>query len=346
MGLQILLAKLVEQLSKDRKLLTVVSIVIGAAATVILFLAEGWGNNFRDWVDYLSWITGTVTTTGFTAMPQTFWGRLWDGLLKIPLFVLSLGVLGMFLVWGIERTTKTRRGQSTYKGDGHVLVIGWSKITTRLCEKYRGRYPVVTIDQTLEEIPDGVDFFIRGAPSDDTTLLRAGADRAALAIIGLPHDGITGLTAASVRRLNSQCRIVTVAIEVENIDRLGEISGTEVLCAVQRIAGEIVKAIGGAAALVFGTGPIVNRLHEIARETCVFDDGDPAVDADLIEAQVASYNTVVVAARDDNHTWLAVSSVRAQAPQAKIVAVMENAENEIHLRQAGANSVFCPTTIL
>lgn len=340
MGLQVLLSRLVLQLGRNRKLFIAACIIISILSTVLLAVVEGFDNDFKDWVDYFSWITGTLTTTGFTAFPKTIWGRFIDAALKVPLFVLSLGLMGILLAWIIEISTRTNRGLGTFHGKGHSIIVGWNATTERLVKELGSA--VVLIDPDLESAPDSVAFFVRGQPSDDDTLIRAGVDTCQRTIVFCANDGVTGLTAASVKRLNPKAAVMAVAQEVENVDRLEETAAT-VTCPVMEIARAIAAGARGKT-VVFGDGASVNYL-KVIMPGATFPNGDPAVDGDLVTAGVANYDTVVVAPRDDDHGWLAVSSVRAQAKQVNIITTLVKPENEDHLRRRGANEIFCPTLI-
>lgn len=343
--IQLLLARLLGRLAKNRLLLSALFVAIGLIGILVLLLFEGFDHNFRDAADYLSWWLGSVTTTGFTAMPETFGGKIWDAIFKVPFFLTGFGFLGAWFAWIIEAMTRTRRGLGTFSGLRHILLIGWNPVTAGLMERHLKTLArtVVLLDPNLDENPDErISFFVKGTPSLDANLLRAGADRASVAIISLLTDGATGLTASSVRRLNPDCRVTAVAIEVENVDRLSE-TGAVVLCAVQKMAERIARELRNRTAIAFGQGPIISYLETIAEAKVVRDKGDPAVDTDLIGAQVTTYPVVIIEPRDDEHGWLAVASVRAQSPNAHIIVVLEHEENKSHLLQAGANLVFWPT---
>lgn len=343
--IQLLLASLLGRLGKSFWFLLVVFVAFGLVGMPVLFAFEGWDHNFKDWVDYLSWWTGTTTTTGFPAMPSTLAGRLWDGFYKIPLFLSGFGFFGALVARLIEYATRTNRGLGTFSGKGHIVVIGWNSVTAKLMEEYASAYEVILVDETLTESPDSqIAFFVRGRASLDATLQRAGVGRATVAIVGLPSDGATGLTAASAKRLNSEILLITVALEVENIDRLGE-TGATVLCPVKKIAEKIHQAIGARPAVVFGKGPVVTHLQTLVLDRVDFSDRDPAVDAELIKSGVNTYPVVVIVPKDDEHAWLAVSSVRAQKNEfAEILVVAAHEENIVHLTRAGADLVLCPTS--
>ncbi len=110
----------------------------------------------------------------------------------------------------------------------------------------------------------------------------------------------------------------------------------------EMIAGELQ----GRKAIAFGQGPIINHLETIDEVRITLDNGDAAVDTDLLGAGVASYPVVVIEPRDDEHGWLTVASVRAQAPNAYIIIVLGHEENRSHLLRAGADLVLCPTTVI
>lgn len=347
--IQLLMAKMIGQLAKNRLLLSSLFVAVGLIGIVGLFFFEGIDHNFKDVSDYLSWWLGSVTTTGFTAMPETFGGKIWDTFFKIPFFLTGFGFLGAWFAWIIETVTKTRRGLGTFSESGHILIIGWNPITAGLAGRHLQTMAgpaVVLLDPSLDGSPDErISFFVKGQPSLDATLKRAGVERALAAIISLTTDGATGLTASSVIRLNHDCDVTAIAIEVENIDRLSE-TGAKVLCATQKVAAMIAEHLGGQTAIAFGHGPIIKNLVTMDGVGIVPDDSDSAVDEELLAAQVTKYPVVIIEPRDDEHGWLSVASVLAQAPKAQIIVVLGHEENRFHLHQAGADLAICPTTAI
>lgn len=73
--------------------------------------------------------------------------------------------------------------------------------------------------------------------------------------------------------------------------------------------------------------------------------GDATREATLKDARVASARTAVVSLGRDDTSVLAVLTLRALAPQLRIVAMVKEAENEPLLRQGGASATICPSTI-
>lgn len=353
MLLQILLSKALRLVTKNRWLIGGIFVGIGVVCILILFAFEGLGHQFQTPADYLSWWLGTVTTTGAVAMPETEGGKIVDAILKIPLFLSGFGFLAALFSWVIETVTRAQRGLGTYRGREHLLVVGWNETIRALLKTLPKTAKVVLLADNLEGVLDQVDQFIRGDPTLDETLLRAGVADAKQVVIALEDDGITGLTAASVQRLNPEATMIAIAIEEENIDRLTEV-GAQVICPTKTVADQITYKIGFAQGqvggstenrpIVFGAGPITKVLSLLG-SVIILDTGDPAVDFDLVEAGIREYTVAVAEPRDDSHGWLAVSSIRAQNEGALIIAVCEREENKPHLKRAGAEYVFCPTQV-
>lgn len=349
MLLQLLLSRTLRLVTKNRWLIGGIFVGIGVVCVLILFAFEGLDHQFQTPADYLSWWLGTVTTTGAAAMPETEGGKIADAILKIPLFLSGFGFLAALFSWVIETVTRAQRGLGTYRGREHLLVVGWNETSRALLENLPKTAKVVLLADNLEGVLDQVDQFIRGDPTLDETLLRAGVADAEQVVIALGDDGITGLTAASVQRLNPKATMVAIAIEEENIDRLTEV-GAQVVCPTQAVADAITFQTGKekgqekeTKTLLFGQGPIQQQVALV--ESIAVDPGNPAVDADLIKAKIAEFKIVIIVPRDDPHGWLAVASVRAQNPNAKILVVSTRAENDQHLTRAGAEYVFCPTQV-
>jgi voltage-gated potassium channel len=160
------------------------------------------------WPDGLWYSVVTMTTVGYgDYYPKSIQGRF---LVAMPLMFFGIGLLGYVLSVAasalVQAKTKELHGMSSYeKLKGHLVIINLpslSKIEHLLDELEsnpvfgEGR-EIVLIDEDLAEVPPellrrGV-MFIRGNPTRDETLTRAGVDTAAQALIfskkpGDPHS--------------------------------------------------------------------------------------------------------------------------------------------------------------
>jgi voltage-gated potassium channel len=149
------------------------------------------------WSDGLWYSIVTMTTVGYGDLfPKTTAGRM---LVGVPLMFLGIGLLGYALTVIaaalITAKDKELKGMSSFELNGHLVIFnfpGLAKIDRVLAElgndpAFGRETKVVLIDEELEELPPelvarGVHF-VRGNPSRDTTLARAGIDRARHAVV-------------------------------------------------------------------------------------------------------------------------------------------------------------------
>lgn len=175
-----------------------------------------------DWSDALWYSVVTMTTVGYgDFFPKTLAGRM---LVGVPLMFLGIGLLGYAL--SIVATTlvtaknKELKGMSSFKLADHLVIFnfpGLAKIERLLAELWNDptfgpHTKVVLVDEELTELPAeltklGVRF-VRGNPTRDDTLIRAGIDQARHAVVlnkkpGDPYADTLNVT-------------VTLAIEARN----------------------------------------------------------------------------------------------------------------------------------
>lgn len=175
-----------------------------------------------NWSDALWYSVVTMTTVGYgDFFPKTVAGRM---LVGVPLMFLGIGLLGyaLSIVATMLVTTKNQelRGMSSFNLVDHLVVFnfpGLAKIERLLAELrndpvFGPDTKVVLIDEELTELPAELTKldvrFVRGNPTRDDTLVRAGIDRARHAVVlnkkpGDPYADTLNVT-------------VTLAIEARN----------------------------------------------------------------------------------------------------------------------------------
>jgi voltage-gated potassium channel len=203
-----------------RILLMLVGILLYGTTGFLYFeLSE---NPDLNWSDALWYSVVTMTTVGYgDFFPKTTSGRM---LVGVPLMFLGIGLLGYALsivaTMLVTAKNKELKGMSSFQLADHLVVFnfpGVAKIERLLAELYNdpafGRETkVVLIDEELAELPPelvklGVRF-VRGNPTRDDTLVRAGIDRARHAVVLNKKPGDPYMDTLNVT--------VTLAIEARN----------------------------------------------------------------------------------------------------------------------------------
>lgn len=181
------------------------------------------------WADALWYSVVTVTTVGYgDFFPKTPGGRF---LVAVPLMFFGIGLLGYVLSVAaaalVQAKTKEWQGMAEIKLKGHLVLFNFPNLgkVARVLDELvasprfgRGR-EVVLVDEELSELPAELARrglrFVRGNPSRDETLGRAGVDHAAWAIVlskrpGDPHsdDQAVAISLAIERRQPNVTTIV------------------------------------------------------------------------------------------------------------------------------------------
>jgi voltage-gated potassium channel len=161
------------------------------------------------------WAIVTVSTVGYgDYSPTSEIGRL------VGMILILVGTAFMtFYFASLSAATVSIQnsrieGKATFKGEKHVILIGWNERIRETLLQLNGlndRLPIVLIDETLKENPVSYTnvTFIRGNPTHDDTLSRANIVRAEMVIISSDQsknevhaDMATVLTLIAAKGLN------------------------------------------------------------------------------------------------------------------------------------------------
>lgn len=196
-----------------------------AVVSVLMFFVERGVKENQDGGEYQSY-GDTLTnifilfTSGFdVAPPRTLFGKF------SAFFILGLGIcfLGMFTAeiaaYLVERRMKGSSGMKSVKAENHIVITRWSKDTEAIIDQLmsddlKERRQIVVIDRDAEQIPIDNPFveFVRGDPTENDVLERAGILRARCAII------MADPTSEDYNAEDSRNILVTLAIESMNRD--------------------------------------------------------------------------------------------------------------------------------
>lgn len=182
------------------------------------------------WTDALWYSLVTLTTVGYgDFFPKTTGGRF---LVGVPLMVIGIGLLGFILsvvaTALITSKTKELKGMSSVTFSGHLVLInfpGLPKILRLLDElandpRIGRNTAIVLVDKDLEELPTELGArhvrYVRGDPTRDETLQRAGINSAQHAIVLTRNasDSASDATNVSIAlAIESRARQVNTVVE-------------------------------------------------------------------------------------------------------------------------------------
>ncbi|WP_042353846.1 potassium channel family protein [Bacillus rubiinfantis] len=180
--------------------------------------------------DGIWWAFITASTVGYgDYVPHTFWGRL-TGLLLILLgagFVSSY--FGTLAAAAVTKQDAFSEGKHPFKGNGHIIIIGWNERSKELITKHIERpqpQTIVLVDSTLETNPVSSIYvhFIKGKPQLDETMAKTDIINAEKVLITadrgqheLQADMNTILTLLTIKGL---CPDVTCIVEILSADQV------------------------------------------------------------------------------------------------------------------------------
>lgn len=141
-------------------------------------------NEFPTLFEGIWWAVVTISTVGYGDFtPKTFSGRL---LGLVLIFIGASFITAFFASLStatIQKQNERINGNQSYTGSQHIIIVGWNEKTNELVKMIRYHRPfhtIVLIDASLEKAPfiEEKIYFIKGNPTDDSSLQRANIKKA------------------------------------------------------------------------------------------------------------------------------------------------------------------------
>ncbi|QCJ43931.1 potassium channel protein [Bacillus sp. S3] len=139
--------------------------------------------------DGIWWAIITASTVGYgDYVPHSFLGRL----TALILILLGVGIVssyfGTLAAAAVTKQDAFAEGRVPFKGNGHIVIIGWNERSKELISKLTNvHYPqmIVLIDETLEANPVKSRFvhFIQGKGHVDETIIKSDIEKAEKVLI-------------------------------------------------------------------------------------------------------------------------------------------------------------------
>ncbi|MBU7015492.1 MAG: NAD-binding protein [Theionarchaea archaeon] len=194
--------------------------------SIVLYFSERGSNEVLDSPAEAFWWIIIFLSSGFEIIPETAVGRVVGTLLVVEGFVLLGFFFAGFAAHLVERRMSGGKIMKQVKVKDHILVCGWTAGTPKVLEELtsediKTRRKIVVLANLDKNPLEREDVqFVKGDPTRDTDLKRAGIMTANTAIISLDKksddpDAKVILTALAVESLN---RNVYTCVELQNAE--------------------------------------------------------------------------------------------------------------------------------
>jgi voltage-gated potassium channel len=180
--------------------------------------------------DGIWWAIITASTVGYgDYAPHTLLGRL----TAVILILLGVGVIssyfGTLAAAAVSKQDAFSEGKITFKGEDHVIIIGWNERSRELINKLiNTKYPpmIVLIDETLQSNPVHSRFvhFIQGKSHVDETIMKSDIGKAEKVLITadrgndeLQSDMNSILTLLTIKGICPQVKCIVEILTAEQV---------------------------------------------------------------------------------------------------------------------------------
>ncbi|CAM3612947.1 potassium channel family protein [Marinicrinis lubricantis] len=223
---------------------------------------------FPDFFTGLWWVMTTLTTVGYGDLsPVTIAGRLY----AMFLFLTGIGLIGVVIGKVIDAfsnfTKRREEGRVAYKGEGHMIMIGWNRKTKFALEEVRHSEftkDIVIVDQLPASPVSGEGiYYIQGDPASEETLMQANVSAARSVILFAdPHiedislvDGKSLLIVSTIERIAPNVHTTVEIMLEQHISNFKYVHVNHFL-----VSSEMVSRLAVRSALAESHGDIVKQL--------------------------------------------------------------------------------------
>jgi voltage-gated potassium channel len=217
------------------------------------------------------WLIRTLIEEGSAYDIETAGGYVIYYLVTIAGISLVAFVSGAIASKLVTTVMNKGKGMGSTNAKGHVVICGWSGKGAEIIRELRAREVEdprrIVVLANLESDPTKVDDveFLRGDPSDETDLLRAGIDRCSMAIVladetspaatDAERDARTLFTVLAVETVNADAYSCVEVIRSENRRHFANTHANELV-----ISGEVTGALLAGSAANPGLSRVVTNL--------------------------------------------------------------------------------------
>jgi voltage-gated potassium channel len=277
------------------------SFLVLVFAPLFFWLVEHGRNEYIDtpWNAY-QWLFRTLFENTSPYKLRSKWGYLSYYIVRVAGVSLVAFLTGTIASRFVATVIQRGAGMGEFKGQGHVLICGWSPKGAEIIRDYRSKEVestneiVILADLETDPIDADKVTFIRGNPSNADDLRRAGIERVKTAIIlsdlssgGTDPDDLDAralLTTLAVESLNPDCYSCVEVVKSENRQHFERTHANELV-----VSAELTGSLLAASARTHGLSALIADLltHPEGQEFYRIDTPPELVGSTVGDALVA-----------------------------------------------------------
>jgi len=272
----------------QHKVTRILALVLGVIAygTIGFHFIEG-----QSWTVSLYWTFVTIGTVGYgDYSPETALGMYFTIsliILGIGTFALAVEVILSFL---IERHQMRLMGLINVEKSRHVVICGWTESTMECIKEIGKENEIFVLDEdenVRKKAIKGGATFVHGDPTRIKDLKKANVKGAKAIIVDMGSDSKSIHCILSIRKIDSNVRIIAEAERYENIEQL-ELAGASQVISPFVISGRLMyKSIDDGYEAMFVQEVLAEHKSRQMKEIKVTEDsyfvGKTVVEADIHE---------------------------------------------------------------
>jgi voltage-gated potassium channel len=207
--------------------------------------------NVSTLVDAFYYTLVTASTVGYgDAAPTSQVGRLF-GMTVVVIgtasFAIALGtLLGPVLQARFAKALGRMSENELDLLDGHVLLLGYSDVTSAILDDVADRSDVLVVSPDRERVLELTDRGVNALaaePDDEDSLREAGIERARTVIVATSDDAADAFAILTARQLNPDVKILAVATNRENVRKLKHAGADAVVSPAVIAAQQLVRSV-------------------------------------------------------------------------------------------------------
>ncbi|WP_026567934.1 potassium channel family protein [Bacillus sp. UNC41MFS5] len=221
--------------------------------------------------DGIWWAIITASTVGYgDYVPHSFLGRLTALILILFGVAFVSSYFGTLAAAAVTKQDALSEGRIPYKGEGHIIIIGWNERSKELISKLttaKYQQMIVLIDETLEANPVKSRFvhFIQGKGHVDETIVKSDIKNAEKVLITadrgndeLQADMNSILTLLTIKGICAQVKCIVEILTREQVINAYRAGADEVIQSNKLTSVFMVNSLHSN-----GDGLLSNVVHEL-----------------------------------------------------------------------------------
>lgn len=286
---------------------------IGILTTILLFGVVGYmhieGYTFTEAI-YMTIIT--IGTVGFKEVRPLSTTGMWFTMMLIVfslgLFAFAISLLTKHLSEKVfsKYNLRSKMEKRTSKLHDHVIVVGYGRNGSQAVEELvYNNIPVVVIEnrpkviQYMQANPKIV--YIEGDATEDSTLLKAGVDRAKALITALASDADNLFVVITAREMNPHLKIISRASAIANDKKL-KLAGASNVIMPDKVGGQkMAKLVIQPDLHEFVENIMLQRVGDVSLYEIACSDINSGIGKTIGELQIRERTGVSILGIKDEH---------------------------------------------